>query len=402
MDIIDIKQAAKRQTLGDITAQAERVASVIQTVRHAMLAPTSKKEAPMVSAGELAELCGTTKPAIVYRANKGDLPEGTMVGNKRVWTMAEARAWIQQLRAAHLRPQGALAVTITMANFKGGVSKTTTTVTLAQGLAMRGHRVLVVDLDPQGSATTLFGISPNLDVELDDTAALLFDGTETSLNYAIRPSYWPGVDVVCAGPLLFNAEFQLPSRQMKEPGFEFWRVLDRGLDEARENYDVILIDTAPMLSYVVINALLAADGVIIPMPPATMDFASSEHFWQLFSDLCNQLVANRGQEKVFEFVNVLLSRVESDPSATSVVRGWIVEAFGEKVLPVEIPKTSATTTASAEFGTIYDLSRGSIDSKTYNRAKTAYDGLCNVVERQIEAVWATQLEELQPGELNVA
>jgi chromosome partitioning protein len=399
---IDIKQAAKRQTLADITAQAERIAAVIQTVRHAMLAPTSKKEAPLLTAGELAELCGTTKPAIVYRANKGDLPEGTMVGNKRVWSMAEARSWTRQMRAAHLRPEGTLAVTITMANFKGGVSKTTTAVTLAQGLAMRGHRVLLVDLDPQGSATTLFGISPNLDVELEHTAALLFDGSEDSLGYAIRPTYWPGVDIVCAGPLLFNAEFQLPSRQMQEPGFEFWRVLDRGLDQAREDYDVILIDTAPMLSYVVINALLAADGVIIPMPPATMDFASSEHFWQLFADLCTQLVANRGQDKVFEFVNVLLARVESDSSATTVVRQWVLEAFGEKVLPVEIPKTAAAATASAEFGTVYDLHRGSIDSKTFTRAKTAFDGLCSVIEHQIEAVWATQREELQAGAEHVA
>jgi chromosome partitioning protein len=202
--------------------------------------------------------------------------------------------------------------------------------------------------------------------------------------------------------LLFNAEFQLPSRQMKDPGFEFWRVLDRGLDQAREDYDVIIIDTAPMLSYVVINALLAADGVIIPMPPATMDFASSEHFWQLFSDLCNQLVANRGQDKTFEFVNVLLSRVEGKLSATTVVRQWILEAYGDKVLPVEIPKSSAASTASAEFGTVYDLHRGSIDSKTYNLAKTAYDGLCDAIEQQLEAVWANQLKELNIGAPHVA
>ena len=399
---IDIKQAIKRLTLADITTQAENISSVIQTVRHNMLAPTSKKEPPTLSAGELADLCGTTKPAIVYRATKGDLPDGTMVGNKRVWTMEEARTWARQLRAPHLRPEGALAVTITLANFKGGVSKTTTAVSLGQGLAMRGHRVLIVDLDPQGSATTLFGISPNLDVQIEDTAALLFDGTETSLDYAIQESYWPGLDVVCAGPLLFNAEFQLPSRQMKEPGFEFWRVLDRGLDSAREKYDVILIDTAPMLSYVVINALLAADGVIIPMPVATMDFASSEHFWQLFADLCTQLVANRGQDKVFEFVDVLLSRVEPNTTATTVVRGWILQAFGEKVLPVEIPKTAAAATASAQFGTVYDLQKGSIDSKTIVPAKKAYDGLCNVIEQQIEAVWANQLQELQAGEAHVA
>ncbi len=403
MDIdINLKHAMKRLSIADIAAQAERVAATIQTVREAMLNPLASKVAPTVTAGELAQLCGTTKPVISYRSTKGDLPEGRMLGNKRVWSMDESRQWCRQLRAKQMRPEGALSVTICVANFKGGVSKTTTTVTLAQALAMRGHRVLVVDLDPQGSATTLFGVSPALEVTAEDTATLLFEGKQESLSYATRATYWPGVDLVPAGPLLFNAEFTLPARQTREPGFEFWRVLDRGLDEARELYDVVLIDTAPMLSYVVINALLAADGVIIPMPPATVDFASSEHFWQLFSEVLNELMANRGKHKTFEFINILLARVEAEASATAIVRQWVLEAFGDKVLPVEIPKTAATSTASAEFGTIYDMQRGSIDSKTYARARIAYDGLCDVMERQIQAVWARQLEELHEGAPDVA
>lgn len=384
----------RRQSLADIELQAARIAAMMTQIRATMLSPTAAKTAPSVSAAQLAALCGVDKSKIAYRLTRGDLPEGHMVGNRREWRMNEARAWVRAFRTQHLRPEHAAGTTLTVANFKGGVAKTTSAVTLAQGLSMRGHRVLVVDLDPQGSATTLFGVLPDAEVEPEHTAMLLFAGQREDLGYAIRPSYWPGIDLVCAAPLLFGAEFALPARQTRDPGFEFWRCLDRGLDQARADYDVIVIDTPPALSYVTINALMAADGVIMPLPPSALDFASSAQFWDLFSDLCNQLIRSRGQDKTFEFIDVLLSRVESSDAASSVVRQWVLEGYTEKVLPIEIPKTAVTATASAEFGTVYDLPRGAMNAKTFARARDAYDRMCELVEQQIVAVWAMQVEQL--------
>jgi chromosome partitioning protein len=391
---MDIKQTIKRQSLADIEATASRVAAMMTGIRSAMLSPTSLKQAPVLSISELAELCGVDKHKITYRLTRGDLPYGTMRSNRREWTMEEALPWIRSYRAEHMRPAGAAAITITVANFKGGVAKTVTAVTLAQGLARKGLRTAVIDLDPQGSATTLFGVLPATEVEFEHTAMLLFSGDQPDLDYAFRKTYWPNIDLVSAAPFLFGAEFALPSRQSKDPGFEFWRVLDRGLDNARERYDVIVIDTPPSLSYVTINALLAADGLIVPLPPSSIDFASSSQFWDLFSDLTNQLLRDRGQDKFFEFIDVLLSRVESTDTASTVVRQWILEAYGDKVLPIEIPKTSAISTAGAEFGTVYDLARGSINAKTYERARAAYDRMCELVEQQIQAVWSLQLNEM--------
>lgn len=362
-------------------------------IRRAMLAPTAVKVAPSLTTAQLADLCGVDKSKIAYRLTRGDLPGGSMQGNRREWTMEEAQAWSRDLRAAHMRPEQAAGITITVANFKGGVAKTTSAVTLAQGLSMRGHKVLLLDLDPQGSATTLFGVLPDAEVDAEHTAMLLFGGEEDSLAYAVRRTYWPSIDLVCAAPLLYGAEFVLPARQTSDAGFEFWRVLDRGLDAMREVYDVIVIDTPPSLSYVTINALMAADGVIMPLPPSALDFASSAQFWDLFSDLCNQLVRSRGKNKSFEFIDVLLSRVEASDAASSVVRQWVLEGYGDKVLPIEIPKTAVAATASAEFGTVYDLPRGSVSSKTFSRARDAYDRMCELVEQQVEAVWARQLAE---------
>lgn len=387
---MDIRQTIKRQTLDDIELQAQRVAAMMGQIRSAMLPPTSQKRAPSVSTAQMAELCEVDKSKINYRLTRGDLPGGSMQGNRREWSMGEALQWVRAFREAHLRPKAAAGLTITVANFKGGVAKTTTAVTLAQGLAMRGHRVLLIDLDPQGSATTLFGVLPDAEVEESNTAAPLFAGEFEDLSYAVRPTYWPGIDLVCAAPLLFGSEFALPARQSRDAGFEFWRVLDRGLDPLRESHDVIVIDTPPALSYVTINALMAADGVLMPLPPSALDFASSAQFWDLFSDLSSQLVRARGHNKTYEFIDVLLSRVEATDAASSVVRQWVIEGYGDKVLPIEIPKTAVAAASSAEFGTVYDVGRGAMNTRTLSRARDAYDRMCALIEQQIEAVWAVQ------------
>ena len=392
---MDIRQTIKRQTLADLMAQSEILSGMMGPIREALLQPEKKKTAPTVTAAQRADMCGVDKAKIQWRLNKGDLPEGAIKGNRREWSMETARSWIREYRSECMRPAGAAGVVITVANFKGGVGKTTTAVVLAQGLARLGHRCLVLDLDPQGSATTLFGILPDTEVDSDQTASLLFYGKQPDIGYAIRKSYWPGIDIVCAATSLFGAEFALPARQAADPGFEFWRVLDRGLDQARMDYDVVIIDTPPSLSYVTINGLMAADGLLMPLPPSALDFASSCHFWDLFVDLCNELDKSKaGLTKTFEFVDVLLSRVEAGDVAGVVVRNWILEGYKDKVLPIEIPKTAVAAQASANFGTVYDMDRSEINAKTYARARVAYDRVCQLVEQQIRAVWANQLESM--------
>ena len=190
---MDLKQSIKKQGLVDIEQQSARIAGMMGAIRTAMLPPTATKRAPSMSAADVARLCDVDKAKIAYRLTLDDLPKGTIQGNRREWPMAEAQLWARAMRGAHLRPTGAAGITLTVANFKGGVAKTTSAVTLAQGLSMRGHKVLLIDLDPQGSATTLFGVLPDAEVEQEHTAMLLFAGEAEDLSYAVRPSYWPGI-----------------------------------------------------------------------------------------------------------------------------------------------------------------------------------------------------------------
>lgn len=392
----DVLRLSGRQPISiDTFAEiAKRCSKVVDRVRSAMLAPTAAKSSPLFQTAQLGAIVGLDTKQVDYRAKKGDLPSGTLTspGRRRAFSLAEVRGWSKELRKSKLRPEGAEAVTLVTANFKGGVTKTTTAVTLAQGLSMRGHKVLLIDADPQGSATTLFGLLPGVEVSEEQTILPLCRGDEVSIEYAIRSTYWDGIDLVPAMNGLFSAEFDLPSRQMTSKGFEFWNVLHNGIDAARLNYDVIIIDTPPSLSYITINAIMAADGLVMPLPPSALDFLSSSQFWSLVSDL-TQGLQNHGAVKTFEFIDVVLSKVNPDDAATGVVRDWIANAYGEKVVSVEIPDTSTAGSASAQFGTVYDQSR--------KRATQAYDRLVELIEEQIGTTWLRQLTPINDQEQSV-
>lgn len=399
MDLFPSEIVIPPVSLDDINSQAESAGEMMKRIRTNMLAPRAVKQEPTFSADELAELCNLAgRPSIAhYVGIRPDLPSGTLnsTGRKRHFGLADVRTWVREFRKSHLRPAGAEAVTITIANFKGGTTKTTTAMTLAQGLSILGHKVLVIDTDPQASLTTLFGILPDLEVEDHETILALVDGTQSSVRPMIRKTYWDGLDLIPASTSLFAAEFMLPSKQSEDQKFEFWTVLDLGVDDVRKDYDVIIVDSPPALSYVTINSLFAANGIIMPLPPETLDFASSAQFWDLFSQLTRDLLQERGSTKNFDFINVLLSRV-SKSTTTDAVRQWISMTYKEKVLPLEIPRTATTSLKSAEFGTVYDVNPEDAKDRTYKRAREAYDEFVEHIERQIWTAWHRQLQVSTP------
>lgn len=375
-------------SINDIAVLADRAMGMLDEIRANMLAPVREKVAPVFSAVKVAELCNMDKSQFSRRLARGDLPPGKVINAaRREFSLAETRTWVKASGVPYKRGN-APAATIAIGNFKGGVSKTTTAMTLAQGLSLRGYRVLLIDTDPQGSLTTFFGLLPDSDIQPEETIQMLFLGEQASVRYAIRSTYWDGIDLIPASPALFAAEFALPAQQVRNPSFEFWNVLNRGLTDVKNEYDLIIIDTPPSLSYVTINAFLASDGLIVPLPPYGLDFASSAQFWSLFSDLTSSLQEKGRIDKSYSFIHVLLSKVDMTDATTSIVRSWITATYAEKVLPVEIPKTSVASVSSAQFGTVYDISRYAGSQKTYQRAREAYDRVARLVEESIVSYWS--------------
>lgn len=323
-----------------------------------------------------------------------DLPQGTLRHSRsREFTLQETRVWIDRVAPYVKRPEGVLGKKIAIGNFKGGVSKTTTAMTLAQGLSLFGRKVLLVDLDPQASLTALNGILADSEVTDEQTVLPLIYGDQTDLEYAVQGTYWDGIHLIPASAALFGAEFFLPFKQSKDQSFQFWNVLNKGLEPLLEYYDVVIIDTPPALSYLTINAFMAADGLIVPTPPSALDYASSTQFWNLFADLSEsmQQVAPALQ-KSFDFIHVLLAKVDQSQAATPIVRDWINKTYEGLVLPIEIPTTAVTQSAAAEFGTVYDISRYQGSLKTYQRAREAYDRFSEIVDQQLVSLWQAEQE----------
>lgn len=306
-----------------VAAVAGRADASAQEIRSRVMAPNARKVSPAFTVAQAALLCGLDAEA------DGFIGSRTALHNRRATSVSDARDAARHCRGPHLRPESCRAITIAVSNFKGGVGKTTTAMTLAQGLSLRGHKVLAIDLDPQGSLTTLFGVLPQTEVDECMTALPVMRGEREDMLGLARTSYWDGVDFVAAAPMLFAAEAIIPNMNpTKGPGY-FWSLLDRALESAREAYDVIVIDTPPSLSFLTINGLMAADGIVIPTAPTALDFGSLAHFWQMFADFRRDRAFIQAGSKQYAFIHLLLSRVDQTDVATSAVRAWINATYRE-------------------------------------------------------------------------
>ncbi|MEJ6003208.1 ParA family protein [Paucibacter soli] len=209
-----------------------------------------------------------------------------------------------------------------VANQKGGVGKTTTTVNLAAGLAKVGQRVLVVDLDPQGNATMGSGIDKRA-LELSVYDVLL---ESASVAEAKQHSEKAGYDVLGANRELAGAEVELVELERRE------RRLKTALAAASADYDFILIDCPPSLSMLTLNGLCCAHGVVVPM--------QCEYFaLEGLSDLVNtikQVHANLNAD--LQIIGLL--RVMFDPRITlqNQVSDQLKAHFGDKVFDTVIPR----------------------------------------------------------------
>lgn len=397
MVITSLSSPRPSVSIAELAAMRTRAHAVVSQNRAAAAAPSSQKVPPEYNSAQVAELCGIDRNRLEHRRRKGGLPDGREEARRRMFTLKEAQEWVVEYRHSKSKRgcvaagQTPRAVVIAAGNFKGGVGKSTTAATLAQGLSLRGHKVLVIDTDPQGSLTSLMGVAPET-LEDEDTILNVASGEAQTLADAIRPTYWSNIHLVGAAPRISGAQFHLPARAQKD-GVKFWSVLSNGLDqEILDLYDVVIIDTPPALDYLTINAFYAADILMVPLPPSAMDFVSSTQFWDLFVDL-NEEFAEYGMQKEYSFVNVLLSRVDANDTAAALVREWITEAYGKHLLPIEIPSTAAAKTAAAEFGTVYDATVAQQSARTYRRAYEAYERLIEITEDQLVRVWQSQSKD---------
>ncbi len=241
---------------------------------------------------------------------------------------------------------------IAMCNQKGGVGKTTTTINLGAALAEYGRRVLLVDFDPQGALCVGLGMNP---MELDRTVYNLLLERGVTVDDVVIKTGIDGMDLVPANIDLSAAELQLVSEVARE------QILMRALNNVRDDYDVILIDCQPSLGLLTVNALTAADGVIIPLE---CEFFALRGVALLYDTILK--VQERLNERL-QIDGLLATMYDARTIHGREVLARLVDAFGDKVFHTVIARTVKfpETTAAGEPITTY--ARSSAGAESYRQ-----------------------------------
>jgi chromosome partitioning protein len=250
------------------------------------------------------------------------------------------RPWPELPEPKPRDPEQTAAVVIALCNQKGGVGKTTTTINLGAALVELGRRVLLVDFDPQGSLSVGLGINPH---SLDITIYNLLVGPRLDPHGVVVNSSMLGLDILPANIDLSAAEVQLVSEVARE------YTLSRVLEPLKADYDVILIDCAPSLGLLTVNALTAADGVIIPLEAEFFALRGVA----MLTDTINKVTERLNPQ--LELVGILGTMFDGRTLHNREVMERVIEAFGDKVFHVAIRRTVKfpETTVAGEPITTY-------------------------------------------------
>ena len=211
---------------------------------------------------------------------------------------------------------------IAFSNQKGGVGKTTTCVNVATYMALMGKRILILDLDPQGNATTAVGIVKSKELK---TIYDLIDG-ENAYDEVIQPTIIENLYIIPSTVDLAGAEVELISIPQRE------KVIKRILDEIKESYDFILIDCPPSLGLITVNALTAANSVIIPIQ---CEYFALEGLTQLMNTI--RLIRHHLNPDL-DIEGVVMTMKDKRYNLTNQVSNEIIKFFNKKVYLTTIPR----------------------------------------------------------------
>jgi chromosome partitioning protein len=250
----------------------------------------------------------------------------------------------------------------------------------------------LVDLDSQASTTTVFGFNPDLQISESDTIAAYLLGQQHSLHYAIKHTHWPGIDLIPSALHFYGVEYELAAQiSGNMPLLESLRA---GLDGVSGNYDIVILDPPPALGLVSISALVAANALVIPVPPANIDFASTSHFFGMLIDTLASLRRHSVMPS-YKFVRVALSKFDERKSTQAAIAEMMKQVFGKSLLTTPVKDSAEIDNASARFETVYEQPSPLTSREVHNRCVAYLDGMNRELELLVRETWPSHHNALR-------
>ncbi|MEF0943849.1 plasmid partitioning protein RepA [Rhizobium sp. BR 362] len=361
----------------------------------AQFPPNARRTMRKFSSSEVAALLNVTEAYIRQISLKEQGPAPEVANGRRLYTMEQIlelrmhlaqngrKKWMNPRRVGAEQCQ-ILAIT----NFKGGSSKTSTTIHLGHYLALKGYRVLAVDLDPQASLTSLHGSLPDFDYRDGDTlySAIRFENP-VATEQVIHQTHIAGFDVICAGLELTEFETAVALEMRKSGGTSFLLRVSQALEQIADRYDIILMDSAPSLNFLTLSSLTAATGVLIPVPAHMLDVDSTAKFLELAGSYM-QILEQVGTSAQWDFAKFLITKFEPNDHPQANMTALMRQVFGDDLLLNSVIKSTAVADALTWKQSLYEVQRARFTApKTYDRAIESINAANAEIEELFWRAW---------------
>lgn len=308
-------------------------------------------------------------------------------------TLQEIHQMMEDLEVRPRRPEGSRAIRLGVFNFKGGSTKTSTTLNLGTYFALKGWRTLLIDADPQGSLTSMFSLQPE-DVADEYTlvpalAASGDLGNASKIELHPLLTHVDGLHLVPSNLEMIGADFKISEAFMRNQvrASGFYRVVSRAFEAIQEHYDIILVDGAPSFSFSTLAAIWAVDGMIVPVPPSAPDFKATSSFLAMTADSMDALCRNAGvPEREWAPFLVLHNRVK--PRSSEGIMTLARDCFGRYRIDDVVPDASAVPNALAAQMSVFEATSAIADARGLKAARVAYSAIGERIVKAILDAWA--------------